>query len=306
MVYIIILTVLTALFVFRLISCFILREDRSQILMFFVYLVYVLFTVNHRLMTDSAHFNRIFDLMSYFLLTATYILVGEYVRSIYPDKIYKYVSICLYSALFLVMVNQYVLCFFNMNGVFFNIGMCEMSVIYVIVSLSFLLKDFKKLTFDTRLLIAATNFMILCFVMILVFNLLDIKRNVYWFALGILLYVIAAEYVTIKKTAMRLSDLNDIEQRVHSGNATSGKKSAASKSDISSDSVDKSIDIMSSSLQSVFDLMLSDQSITAKDIAIQTNLSLNTVKSYISQIYSRLGVHSRQEFIEAMKKSIID
>ena len=142
MAYIIIIAVLAVLFGLRAVSCFILREDRSQIMMCLVYIIYVLFTINHRFMGGSVHSDNIFNLISYFLLTATYILVGEYIRSIYHNKVYKYVSIGLYAVLIILMINQYVLCALKINGLLFLIGMCEMSVIFVINAAVFLIKDF--------------------------------------------------------------------------------------------------------------------------------------------------------------------
>ncbi|MBP5450403.1 MAG: hypothetical protein J6Y01_09850 [Spirochaetales bacterium] len=292
MAYIIIIAVLAVLFGLRAVSCFILREDRSQIMMCLVYIIYVLFTINHRFMGGSVHSDNIFNLISYFLLTATYILVGEYVRSIYHDKVYKYVSIGLYAVLIILMINQYVLCALKINGLLFLIGMCEMSVIFVINAAVFLIKDFKKLSTDTRLLIATTDFMVLCLVMILIFNLLDMQRDVYWFASGILLYILTAEYVSIKRIKQRLSDFNDIDHQMASGAVMSKQQSSSEK--------------WNGTLKTVFDLMANDETCTAKDIASNTGLSVNTVKSYMSQIYSHFGVHSRQEFIVAMKKSIID
>ena len=288
MAYIIIIAVLAVLFGLRAVSCFILREDRSQIMMCLVYIIYVLFTINHRFMGGSVHSDNIFNLISYFLLTATYILVGEYVRSIYHNKVYKYVSIGLYSVLIILMINQYVLCALKINGLLFLIGMCEMSVIFVINAAVFLIKDFKKLSTDTRLLIATTDFMVLCLVMILIFNLLDMQRDVYWFAFGILLYILTAEYVSIKRIKQRLSDFNDIDHQMASGAVMSKQQSSSDK--------------WNGTLKTVFDLMANDETCTAKDIASNTGLSVNTVKSYMSQIYSHFGVHSRQEFIEAVKK----
>ena len=291
MAYIIIIAVLAVLFGLRAVSCFILREDRSHIMMCLVYIIYVLFTINHRFMGGSVHSDNIFNLISYFLLTATYILVGEYIRSIYHDKVYKYVSIGLYAVLIILMINQYVLCALKINGLLFLIGMCEMSVIFVINAAVFLIKDFKKLSTDTRLLIATTDFMVLCLVMILIFNLLDMQRDVYWFAFGILLYILTAEYVSVKRIRQRLSDFNDIDHQMKSGAVVPEQQSSSEK--------------WKGTLKTVFDLMANDETCTAKDIASNTGLSVNTVKSYMSQIYSHFGVHSRQEFIEAMKKSIV-
>ena len=281
MVYIIIVAVLAVLFGLRAVSCFILREDRSQIMMCLVYVIYVLFTINHRFMGGSVHSDSIFNLLSYFLLTATYILVGEYVCSIYHNKAYRYISIGLYTVLVILMINQYVLCALNINGLLFLIGMCEMSVIFVVNAAVFLIKDFKKLSTDTRLLIAATDFMVLCLVMILIFNLLDMQRDVYWFASGILLYILTAEYVSVKRIRQRLSDFNDIDKQMKSGHVMAESEYKEE---------------WKGTLKTVFDLMAEDENRTAKNIAFITNLSVNTVKSYMSQIYSHFGVHSREEF----------
>ncbi|MBR6200780.1 MAG: hypothetical protein IKQ61_11040 [Spirochaetales bacterium] len=281
MVYIIIVAVLAVLFGLRAVSCFILREDRSQIMMCLVYVIYVLFTINHRFMGGSVHSDSIFNLLSYFLLTATYILVGEYVCSIYHNKAYRYISIGLYTVLVILMINQYVLCALNINGLLFLIGMCEMSVIFVVNAAVFLIKDFKKLSTDTRLLIATTDFMVLCLVMILIFNLMDMRRDVYWFAFGILLYILTAEYVSVKRIRQRLSDFNDIDKQMKSGHVMAESEYKEE---------------WKGTLKTVFDLMAEDENRTAKNIAFITNLSVNTVKSYMSQIYSHFGVHSREEF----------
>ena len=280
MVYIIIVAVLAVLFGLRAVSCFILREDRSQIMMCLVYVIYVLFTINHRFMGGSVHSDSIFNLLSYFLLTATYILVGEYVCSIYHNKAYRYISIGLYTVLVILMINQYVLCALNINGLLFLIGMCEMSVIFVINAAVFLIKDFRKLSTDTRLLIAATDFMVLCLVMILVFNLMDIQ-HVYWFAFGILLYILTAEYVSVKRIRQRLSDFTDIDKQMKSGHVMAESEYKEE---------------WKGTIKTVFDLMVENETRTAKNIAFITNLSVNTVKSYMSQIYSHFGVHSREEF----------
>ena len=232
-------------------------------------------------MGGSVHSDSIFNLLSYFLLTATYILVGEYVCSIYHNKAYRYISIGLYTVLVILMINQYVLCALDISGLLFLIGMCEMSVIFVINAAVFLIKDFKKLSTDTRLLIAATDFMVLCLVMILIFNLLDMQRDVYWFASGILLYILTAEYVSVKRIRQRLSDFNDIDKQMKSGHVMAESEYKEE---------------WKGTLKTVFDLMAEDENRTAKNIAFITNLSVNTVKSYMSQIYSHFGVHSREEF----------
>lgn len=298
MVYIIIVAVLAVLFGLRAVSCFILREDRSQIMMCLVYVIYVLFTINHRFMGGSVHSDSIFNLLSYFLLTATYILVGEYVCSIYHNKAYRYISIGLYTVLVILMINQYVLCALNINGLLFLIGMCEMSVIFVINAAVFLIKDFRKLSTDTRLLIAATDFMVLCLVMILIFNLLDMQRDVYWFASGILLYILTAEYVSVKRIRQRLSDFTDIDHKMKSGHIMSESKHNVEvlEQTSSPQQTDQSSEEWKGTIKTVFDLMAEDENRTAKNIAFITNLSVNTVKSYMSQIYSHFGVHSREEF----------
>lgn len=299
MIYGIIISVLAVLFGLRAFSCIILREDRSQIMMCLVYVIYMLFTVNHRFLGGSVYSDNGFNFISYFLLTANYILVGEYIRSIYHNKVYTYIMIGLYAALIILMINQYVLCFFDMNGLFFLTGMCEMSVIFVIVGVVFLIKDFKKLSSDIRLLIVVTDFMVLCLVMILVFNLLDMKRDVYWFALGILLYIVSAEYVSMKRIRRRLSDFAEIDHQMQYGIAPEPKQNAASgiSQNISGqENVQQNTEELKGTLQTVFNLMISDENQTAKSIAYETDLSVNTVKSYMSQIYSHFGVHSRAEF----------
>ena len=311
MAYIIIITILTVLFGLRVFSCIILREDKSQFLMVFVYIVYIMFTFDHRFMGGSIHAAGVFTLVSYFLLTLTYILIGEYIRSIYPNKIYKYISFGLYAVLISLMINQYVFYYISECRSIFTIGMCELSVVYVCISVIFLITDWKRLNWDVHLMMLVTNVMILCLVMILIFNMMDAAKDVYWFAFGILLYVIAAEYVSIKKITMRLSELNDISKQVESGIVMQKNAPMITQSSEQIESQHTQVETKEfnkteysewrGKIKFVFELMLNHEEYSAKDIAIATHLATNTVKVYMNQIYSRLGVHSRDEFYQKIK-----
>ena len=59
---------------------------------------------------------------------------------------------------------------------------------------------------------------------------------------------------------------------------------------------------MPGTVQRVFDIMSANPQATAKDIASQLDIQISTTKSYISQIYSQLGIHSRAEFNNLMAK----
>ncbi len=298
MAYIVILIILAILFTFRFISGHILKEDKSQILIFFVYLIYALITINHRLRDGSVYSADAFNLFSYFLLTVTYILIGEYMCYIYPNRIYRYISFLLYGGVIATMINQYVLCFVSDVRYIYYIGLIYLSIVYVCFSMIFWIKDFRKLTPDTRLLMCAANIMILSFTVLEILNLMHID-NVAFCAIGLLVYIISAEYAAIKKIKQRLYDMESIKAEM---------QAITHPVDVSQETEDKDTqylavsDVISTQMhgtvEKVFQLMLSNQKATAKDIATQLDISHYTVKSYMNQIYSQLGVHSRIEFNE--------
>ena len=164
----------------------------------------------------------------------------------------------------------------------------------------FWIKDFRKLSPDTKMLMLATNIMIFSFTVLEYLNLKQ-NPNVAFCAIGLFIYIICAEYVSVKKVKQRLSDMDNIEEEALSGSFSA--KTIPVQSDAQTFSkLDTTHQRMPSTVQSIFDLMEQDPNITAKDIAINLNIRVNTAKSYISQIYSRLGVHSRAEFNDLMGK----
>ena len=299
MVYIIILITLLILFVFRAISRHILKEDKSQLLIFIVYLIYGLITVNHRLREGSVYSADAFNLLSYFLLTVTYILIGEYMCYIYPNKVYRYISFILYGCIVSTMINQYILCFLSDIHYLYYIGLTYLSAIYVCFSMFFWIKDFRKISYDTKLLMCGTNIMIFSFTVLSILNLMQIDHAAYC-AIGILVYIICAEYATIRKIKQRLYDMESIKaemQVIKQSDNTNNPESNHNKEQNSIVSNNTKLK-MHGTVQKVFDIMLSDKQATAKDIASQINVSVNTVKVYMNQIYSQLEVHSRAEFNE--------
>ncbi len=293
MIYTIILVVLLILFLFRLFSGSVLKEDKSQILIFFVYLIYALITINHKFMEGSIYSHDAFNLISYFLLTTTYILIGEYLCCIYPNMHYRYLSLILYGCVVSTMVNQYILCIISNVRHIYYIGLIYLSILYICFSLFFWIKDFRKLSFDTRLLMLSTNIMILSFSVLEIFNLMHIPY-VAICSLGLIQYIISAEFVSIKRIKQRLYDMESIQIKAHTIKKPENKNKA-------NDSLE--INIMPGTVQKVFDIMVSDNQATAKDIANKLNIKINTSKSYISQIYARLQVHSRTEFNELIERN---
>ena len=304
MAYIVILIILAILFVFRFISGHILKEDKSQILIFFVYLIYALITVNHRLRDGSIYSADAFNLFSYFLLTATYILIGEYICYIYPNKIYRYISLLLYGGIVSSMINQYILCFHSDIRYIYHICLVYLSIIYICFSMFFWIKDFRKMDFDKKMLMLAANVMILSFTVLEIFNLKHIPYAAFC-AIGLFIYILCAEYVAIKKIKQRLYDMESIKAEMQ---VIKQSRNMDSQETVQNNENNKTVlsnmNIqVHGTVEKVFQIMLSDQKATAKDIAMQLDISHYTVKSYQNQIYSQLRVHNREDFNKLLNQN---
>lgn len=242
-----------------------LNNEKSQFFILGVCVCYGLITILKRMVFGTIISEFVAQLITFPLITVTFILISIYVAVLFNRPSYYKQSWIFYLTMVIIFFVGIVLYAINNSINFYYYGLAILSLQYVAFSLYCLVKLWKQVAKTTKILLFATYIMIISFVVLALMTIFEIKQ-VYFCAVGPFIYIFVAEWVSFSQISKnRNSEIVLTEQEVKIVN------------------------------------LLKQQDLEIKEISSQMGLSVETTRKYLKNIYKKYDVHSKKQLVNQIK-----
>ena len=195
---VVVIVIMAILLVFHLVFFKLTQDDTNQFIIYGIFVCYSFCILLEKNATNIAFFNNQPELLSHGLISVSLILGVQYVSNLLDNRIFRRMTLTIQITDVVIFIITAVLFFAKSKIEFFFAAMFVLCVISLAIYAVFLILCWSELPPWYRMLLCAMLFMVFCFTMLLLFDVLHIRYAYYW-AIGFIVYVVVYEIFSVWK-----------------------------------------------------------------------------------------------------------
>ena len=195
---VVVIIIMAILLVFHLVFFKLTQDDTNQFIIYGIFVCYALCILLEKGATGIVFINNLPDIVSQALISAALLLGVWYVSNLMDDRIFRRITIFLICADCVIFMMTVLFSLLHILPGFYFPAMFVLCVVSLSVYIGFLIRCWSDLPGWYRILLCAMLFMVVCFTMLLLFDVLHIPYAYYW-AIGFIVYVAVYEFFSVWK-----------------------------------------------------------------------------------------------------------